>query len=160
MQPRIETLKEKKLVGKSIRMSLANNKTFELWGGFMPIRKEIKNNIGSALYSVEVYDSEHFNNFNPQREFEKWASLEVTDHNSIPQGLEALTLPTGLYAVFIHRGPASEGPKTYTYIFQTWLPGSEYVLDDRPHFALMGEKYKNEDPSSEEELWIPIKLKN
>ena len=23
----------------------------------------------------------------------------------------------------------------------------------------MGEKYKNEDPGSEEELWIPIKLK-
>jgi hypothetical protein len=24
----------------------------------------------------------------------------------------------------------------------------------------MGEKYKNDDPNSEEELWIPIKEKN
>jgi hypothetical protein len=30
-------------------------------------------------------------------------------------------------------------------------------LNKRPHFAKMGEKYKNEDPDSEEELWIPIK---
>jgi AraC family transcriptional regulator len=34
---------------------------------------------------------------------------------------------------------------------------SAFLLDDRPHFAVMGAKYKSEDPSSEEEIWIPIK---
>ena len=34
-----------------------------------------------------------------------------------------------------------------------------YTLDDRPHFEILGEKYKNQDPDSEEELWIPIKPK-
>jgi AraC family transcriptional regulator len=58
--------------------------------------------------------------------------------------------------VFIHHGPASEAIITYTYIFQTWLPGSEFRLDDRPHFAMMGEKYKDENPNSEEEIWIPV----
>ena len=58
---------------------------------------------------------------------------------------------------FLHRGPASEGMKTYQYIFQTWLPVSGYRLDDRPHFAVMGEKYKKEDPDSEEEIWVPVK---
>jgi AraC family transcriptional regulator len=65
-----------------------------------------------------------------------------------------------MYAVFIHKGPASKGPETYNYIFGTWLPGSDYILDSRPHFALMGEKYKNDDPASEEEIWIPVKLKD
>ena len=37
-------------------------------------------------------------------------------------------------------------------------PKSKYELDKRPHFALMGEEYKNEDPDSEEELWFPIKI--
>jgi AraC family transcriptional regulator len=31
------------------------------------------------------------------------------------------------------------------------------LLDNKPHFEIMGDQYKNEDPDSEEELWIPIK---
>jgi AraC family transcriptional regulator len=44
-----------------------------------------------------------------------------------------------------------------TIFFSTWLPDSEYRLDVRPHFEVLGEKYKNDDPESEEEIWIPIK---
>ncbi|EPE83362.1 GyrI-like small molecule binding domain protein [Leptospira noguchii str. 1993005606] len=40
------------------------------------------------------------------------------------------------------------------YIFQEWLPNSGYKL--KPHFELLGSKYKNNDPTSEEEVWIPI----
>jgi AraC family transcriptional regulator len=35
------------------------------------------------------------------------------------------------------------------------LPGSEYFLDNRPHFEVLGDKYKNNDPTSEEEIWKP-----
>jgi AraC family transcriptional regulator len=42
------------------------------------------------------------------------------------------------------------------YIFNTWLPKSGYQLDRRPHFEILGEKYKNNNPDSEEEIWIPI----
>ncbi len=73
--------------------------------------------------------------------------------------METIVTPTGLYAVFIHKGPASEGKKTYEFIFGVWLPESDYELDNRPHFAVMGEKYKNNAPDSEEELWIPIEKK-
>jgi AraC family transcriptional regulator len=72
---------------------------------------------------------------------------------------KSITLPQGLYAVFVHKGAASEGPKTYQYILGAWLPNSDFKLDNRPHFAIRGEKYKSEDPDSEEELWIPIKAK-
>jgi AraC family transcriptional regulator len=157
MQPRIETLKEKKLVGKRSKMSFHNNKTFELWRSFMPRRKEIKNSIGSDLYSIEIYEPFFFENFNPEREFEKWAAVEVTDFNTVPGDTDTITLPAGLYAVFSYTGPASEVSKLYQYIMGAWLPNSEYLLDNRPHFALMGAKYKTEDPTSEEEIWIPIK---
>jgi AraC family transcriptional regulator len=159
MQPRIETLKEKKLIGKRLTMSFSNNKTFEIWRSFMPRRKEIKNNVSSDLYSIEVYSPLFFDHFDPETEFEKWAAVEVPDFNIVPSSMETITVPTGLYAVFLYKGPASEGTKMYQYIFGTWLPKSDYILGKRPHFALMGEKYKNEDPSSEEELWIPIKPK-
>jgi AraC family transcriptional regulator len=42
------------------------------------------------------------------------------------------------------------------YIFNTWLPQSNYQLAPRPHFEILGEKYKNNHPDSEEEIWIPI----
>lgn len=156
MQPRFETLSEKRLIGKRVKMSFLNNKTLELWQSFMPKRKEVKNSIGTEFYSVEVYPPQFFENFSNEAEFEKWAAVEVSSLNSIPDGMESLILSKGLYAVFIHRGPASEGFKTYQYIFQSWIPSSEYQLDNRPHIALMGDKYKNEDPDSEEEIWIPI----
>ena len=159
MQPRIETLTEKKLVGKRIKMSLSDNKTGELWRIFMSRREEIKNNIGSELYSIEVYDPLYFNNFNPKTEFDKWATIEVADFDTVPHEMETITLKGGLYAVFSHKGPASAGPKTFEYIFGSWLANCDLLLDHKPHFEIMGEKYKNDEVTSEEEIWLPIKPK-
>ena len=161
MVPRIETLTEKKLVGKRIKMTLSNNKTTELWRNFMQRRKEIKNNLTNELISMQVYDQTlDFDKFNPDTPFEKWAAAEVKDFDIVPVEMETFTLTGGLYAVFVHKGAASRGPETFQYIFGTWLPASEYFLDNRPHFEILGEKYKNEDPDSEEEVWIPVKPKN
>jgi AraC family transcriptional regulator len=157
MGPRIENLKEKKLIGKQIRMSFLNNRTFELWRSFMPRKKEITNNTNSDLYSIEVYGPAYFVNFDPSREFEKWAAVEVSNLNIVPDDLETLVLPGGLYAVFLYTGPANAVSGFYQNILKTRLSESGFTLDDRPHFALMGDKYKNEDPDSEEEIWIPIK---
>jgi len=159
MFSRIQTIPQKHFIGKYQTMSFAENKTFELWRNFMPYRKEITNAIGTELYSMEVYPNGYFNNFNPANAFEKWAAVEVVNLDYVPAGMETLTARAGLYAVFIHKGPASNGPITYQYIFQTWLPASGYLLDERPHFALMGDKYKPEAADSEEEIWIPIKAK-
>lgn len=140
-------------------MSFAENKTSELWKSFMPAKKKIKNNIGIELYSIEVYKLLFFDDFDPNEKFEKWAAVEVENYKSVPDEMETLVSPEGLYAVFIYKGPASEGGETYKYIFQTWLPNSKYKLDNRPHYAVMGDKYKHEDTNSEEELWIPVKKK-
>lgn len=160
MLPIIKNLTEKKLVGHSIEMSFIENKTFQLWSGFMPNRKEIKNAIDANLYSLEVYEENHFDNFDPNDSFQKWAAVEVSDYQTIPEGMKTLIVPDGLYAVFLHLGPATEAYKTYHYIFTEWLPNSEYTVDDRPHFAVMDHKYKKDDPTSEEEIWIPIKNRN
>ncbi len=138
-------------------MSLSDNRTVALWRDFMPRRKEIKNTAGTELYSVEVYDPLYFEYFDPNATFDKWAAVEVTDFEVVPGGMETMTLSGGLYAVFLHKGTASAGQKTFQYIFNIWLPGSGYKLDDRPHLAVMGDKYKNEDLASEEEIWIPVK---
>ncbi len=160
MVPRIEILAEKRLIGMRLSMSLANNKTFELWRSFMPRRKEIQNNLTSEFISMQVYEpSYNFENFDLNASFEKWAVIEVPNFETIPNGMETFVLPSGLYAVFEFKGDVSIAVQTFQYIFQTWLPNSEYNLDARPHFEVLGEKYKNNDPNSEEEIWIPIKSK-
>jgi AraC family transcriptional regulator len=160
MTPRIEILLEKKLIGKSLKMSVSNDRTYELWHSFMPHRKEIKNNLSTDLFNVKVFDlSYDFQHFDPGAEYEKWAAMEVSDFKTIPENMEAFILKGGLYAVFIHKGSADTGPQTFGYIFGTWLPNSEYEMDSRPHFDLLGEKYKKDDPDSEEEIWVPIKPK-
>ena len=160
MIPRIETIPQKKLVGKRMRMTLSNNRTFELWQSLMIGRKRIKNNVSTDLISLQVYDkSMHFEDFTPETEFEKWAVIEVTNLDGVPEGMETHLLTGGLYAVFKHKGLSSDFPKTVQYIFGTWLPQSIYELDQREHFEILGEKHRRNDPSSEEEVWIPIQEK-
>jgi AraC family transcriptional regulator len=141
-------------------MRLSDNRTGELWRDFMPRRKEIKNSVNADLFSIEIYDrSLDFKDFNPDTEFVKWAAVEVTDFDTIPEHMETFILTGGLYAVFIYKGDGNDAQSTFEYIFGTWLPNSDYILDDRPHFEIMGEKYKLNDPNSEEEIWIPIRVK-
>lgn len=158
MKPKIVVIPEKKLIGKSLKMSLANNKTGELWKSFMPRKKDVKNTIGTELYSLQVYDSLYFNNFNPHNEFEKWATMEVSDFSYIPDEMNTFILKEGLYAIFSYKGSSNDN-KIFQDIFTSWLPNSKYIIDSRPHFEILGEKYKNGEPNSEEEICIPIKEK-
>jgi AraC family transcriptional regulator len=160
MTPRISMLLPKKLIGKRIRMSLIDNKTPEVWRSFMPRRKEIKNNLNNDVISMQVYDSLlYFNQLDTNTSFDKWATVEVSDFDNVPKGMEIFELVGGQYAVFNYKGLSTD-TRIFQFIFGVWLPNSNYVLDNRPHFEVLGEKYKNNDPGSEEEIWIPIKAKN
>lgn len=158
MEPRIEVATPKKLVGKRTKMSLTNDTTFDLWKSFMTTRKEIQNTIGTDRYSVQVFPPTYFENFNPNTAFEKWATMEVSDKEIIPDTMEKFHLQGGLYAVFHHKN-SNSATSIFEYIFSTWLPSSKYNLDNRPHFEVLGKNYRNNDPNSEEEIWIPIRQK-
>lgn len=159
MMPRIETLNEIKLVGKRLSMSFANYKIGELWQSFMPKRKDITNALTNDLISLAVYNPTHFTDFKPTNEFERWATVEVADFDNVPDEMETFVLPSGLYAVFDYKGLSGDN-SIFQYILGTWLPNSDYALYNRPHFEVLGDKYKNNDPTSEEEIWIPIQPKN
>ncbi|GAB3203281.1 AraC family transcriptional regulator [Pontibacter aydingkolensis] len=160
-QPQILNTSPKYLIGIRTTTTLSANNAVALWASFMPRRKEIANRIEQALYSVQVYpESTSMDKFTPETQFEKWAAVEVTEVDTIPESMETLELAGGMYAVFLHKGPASDFYKTAQYIYGTWLPNSEYQLDNRPQFEVMGEKYLGHaNPDSEEEVWVPIKLK-
>jgi AraC family transcriptional regulator len=158
MHPTIVSSPEKKIIGKRMTMSLADNKMADLWKSFGVRRKEISNAVSNDLISLVVYSPGYFENFKPTNSFERWAAAEVSDLGTIPLDMDSYIVPGGLYAVFNYTGLNTDS-SIFQYIFGTWLPASEYELDDRAHFEVLGERYKNNDPTSEEEIWIPVKLK-
>ncbi|NHM05306.1 GyrI-like domain-containing protein [Flavobacterium celericrescens] len=155
MKPTIKIFPETKFIGKNLSFSYTDYRAFELWSSFMPRRNEIQNALGTDLFNIQI-NPENFD-FNPQTKFVKWAVVPVSDFDFIPEGMQSLIIEEGLYAVFNHIGDVSKARETFGYIFGVWLPNSEYELDNRPQFEMLGEKYKNNAPDSEEEIWIPIK---
>jgi AraC family transcriptional regulator len=124
----------------------------------MPERMKIPNPVSNELISMRVY-KEPLIVEDANQEFEKWAAVEVFNFDKIPHRMECFTLNPGSYAVFDYKGLNTD-TQIFIYIFKEWLPNSDYELDERPHFEILGNKYKNGDPESEEEIWIPIKQKN
>ncbi|RRQ47553.1 AraC family transcriptional regulator [Maribacter algicola] len=158
MTPRIEEINARKLIGVSRSMSISNNKTRELWEGFRAGVPTISHRVSSDFISLQNYPIDFFRQFDPNMPFEKWAAVEVSEVSNIPQGMHSFDLPAGKYAVFEYKG-SSNDPGIFQYIFNQWLPTSTYWLDHRPHFEVLGKNYKNNDPNSEEEIWIPIQEK-
>src|SRR4029079_8899825 len=103
-------------------------------------RSEVANSVSRDLISMQIYAPTHFEEFKPTNEFDKWATVEVTDFEKVPADMDTFTLSEGLYAVFDYTG-SSNDPTIFQHIFGTWLPGSDYDLDDRPHFEILGDKY-------------------
>ena len=147
------------LVGRRLRMNRIADRTPDLWRSFMPAKRNIQNTCSDDLLALTVYDSApDLARFDPEIQFDKWATLEVTAVTSIPSDMEQYEFRGGLYAVFKYKG-SSHDHSVFQYIFGEWLPSSDYVLDSRPHVEVLGSKYKNGSPDSEEDIWIPIAIK-
>jgi AraC family transcriptional regulator len=158
MNPEIKILPEQRIIGIKISMSLDDNKTGHLWQNFMSVRKSIADPVSDELLSVEIYPPDYFKNFSHANTFEKWAAVPVKDFSYIPEKMSSLVIPEGLYAVFHYKGRSSQAGPIFKQIFSEWLPSSVYLSDDRPHFEVMGKNYRNEDPESEEDFYIPLKF--
>lgn len=148
---------ETKLIGMRQNMSFAQNTTHALWTAFMPRKKEIINTVANERFSLQHYGKGFFEDFTPLAPFEKWAAVAVHDFDSVPHGIETFTIPAGKYAVFHYKGNSKNAPEVFRYILAEWLPQSGYSLDNRPHFEILGDKYKNGADDSEEDIYIPVK---
>jgi len=159
--PKIVDAESRRLIGKRIVTTMAEDQTMSLWKSFKPLVGDIALRKETGFFSVQKFDPTiSFYQFTPFSKFEKWAAVEVEEnYEMIPFGLEPLLLNGGKYAVFIHKGKASKFPETLQYIFGQWMPNSGFELDKRHHFEIMDTNYQPTDPSAEEEVWIPIKEK-
>ena len=158
MKPTIKKFPTTKFVGNKLSFSFNDYRVAELWRGFMPRRNEIKNRLGTDFFNIQI-NPDGFT-FQPHETFVKWAGVPVSNFNFVPDGMDTLEIQEGLYAVFNYKGDASSAAAFFNEIYRVWLPNSEYELENRPQFEILGEKYNRNNPDSEEEVWIPIKRKS
>lgn len=157
MSPNVVNFPATKLIGIHLEFTYANYRAFELWSTFMPRRNEIFNTIGTDLYNVQI-NPKNFD-FSPTTPFTKWASRPVSSIEDLPIGMQVLEIPNGLYAVFHYKGTQQEVGAFFRKIYTEWLPNSEYRIDNRPQFEILGKKYINNNPESEEDIYIPVIFK-
>jgi AraC family transcriptional regulator len=155
IQPTIITISPKHLIGIRTTMSLSDYRIQELWKNFMPRKHEVVPMDADTVVSAALYDSTYFESFQPEKTFEKWASVEVPNTTSPHEGMESLTIPGGLYAVFPHKGTTMDF-SIFNYIFRTWIPSSGYKVDHRPHFEIIRIVHSGNSNVQEEDLYIPI----
>jgi AraC family transcriptional regulator len=143
------------LCGASEAMSLQTFTPWTLWPRVMPRLAQISNRSSQDLISLRNFNGIPV--FGPQANpnFTYWGGVEVLEAN---KGFEHLEIPAGTYAVFHYKGLSSDST-IWRYIYSQWLPNSKWELDERPHFERLGSKYKNDDPTSEEDIYIPIRPK-
>ena len=158
MEPKIEDIAARKLVGMRIAATISFDDTARLWKEFVSRQSEIKNKKDSGYYSLQVYpENLNIDEFTESTTFERWAAVEVSAFESVPKGMEQKLLAGGAYAVFTHTGPVKTFVETSNYIYSEWLPASGYELDARAHFERLGDRYYGpEHPDSEEEIWVPV----
>lgn len=158
MEYRVIESKALKIVGVKAEASFMTNSkvTPELAKQFMPRLGEIRSRTDNYTLSLQNYNDFNFQSFSPNTVFEKWIGVTVNDFKNVPKGIHTLTIVSGRYIVIDFKGSISEFIKLWQYIHSTWLPNTDFKLDDRPHFERLPVSYNPMQKENEEQIWIPI----
>jgi len=86
-----------------------------------------------------------------------FTGVEITQAENINPLFVLKTIPAGKYLRFIHKGLANKVGYTYKYIYNQFLPNTEYKLNIPFNFEHYGEKCLGPyNEHSESEIYIPI----
>ena len=130
----------------------------EVWEKLKEVIPEIKNRVGqNIMYGFEDY-SEDFNSNTLQ--FYYMAAIEVSDEKNLPEGIFIKKIPAAQYAVFTVNGNNSNGEigQAFRYIYDKWLPQSEYCLSDEimADFEYYDERWDCQSSKAQIDIYIPI----
>lgn len=88
--------------------------------------------------------------------FDYIAGVEVTDFAGLPAELTRLRIPAQRYAVFHHQDHVSSIHRTWTAIWDEWMPRSGCQPADAPDFEHYGEAFDPPTGLGGCEIWIPV----
>jgi len=123
------------------------------WGQFMQEVPTIKNRRQPERFYQVQYWSEN----QELGGLYFFIGAELRNHNEIQPQLVNKTIPEGRYLRFIHKGLANKVGYTYKYIYNQFLPETDYKLTKPFNFEFYGKKCLGPDnPESESEIYIPV----
>ncbi len=157
-EPDLVTLDEILLVGIPFYYDLSQkNDLSEPWGHLVKSLSLIPNRkTPERYYQMQYWFPDQDPNF-----FYFFISVEVNKIDELPVQFTSKIIPEQSYLRFKHRGLANTVGFTYEYIYNTFLPQTEYKLPHLYNFEFYGDEYKgpyNEDSISE--VYIPIESPN
>lgn len=154
MEPRIAHRPAFDVIGMAERFTPATSSRIpELWSRFVARIDEIPHRGGTETYGVCV-DAGPATGDEPG--FTYVAGVEVEHIDAIPDGMMALTVPAGRYAVFTHDGHISRLEDTVKQIWGRWLPASPHRHEPRPDFEQYDERWDPRTGLGEIDVWVPI----
>lgn len=89
--------------------------------------------------------------------FEYIIGVMVEKTDQIDEGYVTKVVPAQKYAVFTHKGLLTTLMGTYEYIFGDWANKTDYKVDEHLNFEWYDNRFKDNDPTSEFDIYVPIK---
>lgn len=155
--PRIKVLKDTPIVGLLKTGSFKDMNYPQVWEEFFSIYQKSQHKSNSQFYGTMYWDANtpetedmtiHYMVGIPEKVMKK---LDVPFEKHVIKG--------GQYAVFIHQGPVFSIQGTYEYIYGTWFRSSGYKDRYGDVFEYYDKRFKDNDPSSIVEIWVPVEKK-
>ena len=148
-----------KVVGMKIHTSIKENLIPQLWNDFI-VRMDELNEVSVPNCSLGICLNETITEFDADSEFDYLACRVVKDDSVIPTGMEYREIPAQLVAVFTHFGSLEILSETYDYIYDKWLPESEYKLSEADEIEWYDSRFKFGEKDSQMDIHIPITKKD
>ncbi|MFF2093154.1 GyrI-like domain-containing protein [Paenibacillus sp. NPDC058174] len=162
-ETRIVWESETQVVGEIIRFDPSipalpsENEISALWPRFMSRVPEIRNAAGGT-YGLNLFGEGCL----PGGPFHYMAGIgvEPPSADSLPEGMDTVTIPAGLYAVVTRKGVIDGIRDAFRYYWEEWLPASGYVTRSSGiEYEYYDDRYLgNDNPESVMEIWCPIEL--
>lgn len=153
--PELVELPQKILVGISFFISddSAINDLSKEWSRLMNEAHTIQNKTVPECY----YQVQYWSDYQEIGGLYFFIGTEVTALTDVNPLFVVKTIPQGRYLKFIHKGLANKVGYTYKYIYNQFLPDTDYKLTKPFNYEYYGEKCTGPyDENSESEIYIPV----
>ncbi|MDP8203213.1 MAG: GyrI-like domain-containing protein [Candidatus Tenebribacter mawsonii] len=144
-----------KVVGIRILTTVEENRIPQLWTDFIARMDELgKNAVPDCSLGICFSDNE--TELLEDSQFNYMACKVVKDDSIVPVGMEYRKISSQLVAVFTHVGSLETLGETYDYIYEKWLPGSEYELVSADEIEWYDSRFNFGEKESQMDIHIPI----
>ncbi len=144
-----------KVVGMKIHTSIEENRIPQLWKDFIDRMNEL-DKVAVPDCSLGICLNESVTEYKEDSKFDYLACRVVKDDSVVPAGMGYREIPAQLVAVFTHFGSLETLSETYDYIYDKWLPGSEYKLITADEIEWYDSRFKFGEKDSQMDIHIPI----